>query len=319
MSINAEIDATVDAFVAELVTLVRAAALEHVRAALGVDPVEHAGARKPAPSPPGRRGGARATPVVARSSGNSSGAPRTSRSHELSLPASPPPARVEVPGHRGSPVVVPVSVRPAPAPPPPPVVVRRIPPKRTRAARTLPPPPPPPVGARSPDEIPAKNWVVVRRPARPHESSAPPVADAGAPAETSAAPPPPAPAPPSPPPPAAPATAPATTKLAKAGGTPATPVKAGGTPATPVKAGGTPATPVKAGGTPATPVKAGGTPATPVKAGGTPATPAEVGPAETRLASSEGPRSEGSVVGPVSAKPAPASRAPRSVRPRSQR
>ena len=113
MSINAEIDATVAAFVAELLTLVRAAALEHVRAALGPS-------QAPAPTPPGaararsagdrsRKAGHPAEGPRAFRDGHSaegptrarvparaparSSAPQTSRSSELKVSAT----RVEIP------------------------------------------------------------------------------------------------------------------------------------------------------------------------------------------------------------------------------
>jgi len=139
MSIDAQIDAAVTAFVAELTVLVGRAALESVRAAL-VGP---------------------ALPVPAK------GAALQRIPSRRSRPASAPPGAVDV----GSPP----SARPASPPPLPPVVVQRIPPKKPRRVGVRAAAAPPPVRASVPEPVSAKNWVVVRRPARGHGGSAPDV------------------------------------------------------------------------------------------------------------------------------------------------
>ena len=133
MSIAAEIDATVAAFVADLAAFVRRVAEETLQEALGeLEP----------PLPTDRR------------------ARTPSRPH----PARSPKA---VPGTAVS--AKPVAASP-PTPPEPPVAIRRILPKRRRVAKAA---PPLPIERRTSEPVPAKNWVVVRRPARARPEATP--------------------------------------------------------------------------------------------------------------------------------------------------
>ena len=161
MSIEAEIEAAVSAFVAELMDLVRMAAFESVRHALGSpgEPAERPARRRATNgAPPRSKADSReATRPQAPASLRPRGSgPPTVRSFQVE-----PTAKLPIPF--GKPVAAPAAPRFAPG-----VVVRRIPPKRRRDGRSAapppsPPPPPPPVEA-GPTE--PKKWVVVRRPAR---------------------------------------------------------------------------------------------------------------------------------------------------------
>jgi len=137
MKIRAEIEATVTAFVADLTELVREAALEIVREALGDLAISQPATRTP-PRPARPRRAPRAPAV----------------------PAPPPPSELAS------------RSLPAPAPPSPslPVVVRRFPPKKQRRASTKPIAPAPlavaPSALEQAPAKPAKSWVVARRPAR---------------------------------------------------------------------------------------------------------------------------------------------------------
>ena len=175
MSIEAEIEAAVSAFVAELRDLVRMAALESVRDALGSPEGPPPPRRKASPPRPprkvgdirgsGREGGRTPPPASLRPRGSG---PPTVRSFQVE-PGGLLPARGPIAFGKAKPE----------APPPvtfaPGVVVRHIPPKRRRDGRSAspPPPPPPPVLAETGPAEPAKKWVVVRRPAR--APSEPPV------------------------------------------------------------------------------------------------------------------------------------------------
>ena len=186
MSIEAEIDATVSAFVADLMDLVQTIALESVREALGgMQPRSPARTHgPPAPARPAPR-----APALSPSSTSSRSprnpparppSPAAASGARPSRPPSPPPStkpvvergfgggvRVVPPrAHASRATEAPVSQRPA-APPPPPVVVRVMPPQRRRGTtRKAAPPPPPPVETSPSGQTPAKKWVVVRRPAR---------------------------------------------------------------------------------------------------------------------------------------------------------
>jgi hypothetical protein len=127
--LDTQIAATVNAFVAELTELIRTAALERVRVALGL--------RAPAKSTPSRR-------------------------------ARPPRARPAQPS-RATAAALALAPLKLPTPPAPPVVVRRFPPKQRRRRAEKPTSPAAtisaaPAPAQAP--VPAKTWVVVRRSAR---------------------------------------------------------------------------------------------------------------------------------------------------------
>jgi hypothetical protein len=140
MSIAREIDATVAAFVVDLALLVRRVAEETVQ-----DALEELG----------------------RSS---------TTARRASTPRRPRPARAPKAAPATTSAKPPVFAKPVAAPPSsplaPPVAVRRIPPKRRRVAKAA-PPPPPPIEPRTSEPVPAKRWVVVRRPARPRHDVAP--------------------------------------------------------------------------------------------------------------------------------------------------
>ena len=179
MSIGAEIDATVDAFVKDLAALVRRVAEESLREALGE--LGH--------SPPtGQRAPTRGRSRPAR-------APKGAPAHQKPVAGSAEPAAATSgtnPTTTSRPVVpVPPKVAPAAASPPAvpatAVPVRRIPPKRRRAAKAT-PPAPPPVEASTSEPVPARAWVVVRRSARARPDAAPGAeATAGEPSPAQAA------------------------------------------------------------------------------------------------------------------------------------
>ncbi len=178
MSIEAEIEAAVSAFVADLMELVRTAALESVRVALRspgetlAPPARRRVAVAPPRSKPAERQAARApAPASLRPRGSG---PPTVRSFQVE-----PTGNFSIPF--GKPVATPAAPKLAPG-----VVVRRIPPKRRRDGRNAAPAPhpaPAPLVEAGPTE--PKKWVVVRRPARP---ASPDGAGTAAPVEAAAPP-----------------------------------------------------------------------------------------------------------------------------------
>lgn len=175
MSIEAEIDATVSAFVTDLMELVRRTALESVQEALSeleVPPTSRPAhvtrpARAPARAPAPPESTRTRPPVPAPSKG-----PRSQRSSTPPGSVRPLPVLAKAQPGAGA-----QAVPARPVPPVPPVVVRRLPPKRRRVARAAPPPPPPPTPVEAAEPQPAKRWVVVRRPAR--DRAEPPLIEAG--------------------------------------------------------------------------------------------------------------------------------------------
>jgi hypothetical protein len=167
MSIDTEIDTVVSTFVADLVDLVRRAALDAVRSALVAQPASQKRAR-----PPAARPAAAKPPSVEKPA-----APAPARDDKLLgfLPVlakkeeqQPKLAARGTMGPQAAPN--PASARPTQLP-----VPRRFPPKRTRTRNPKPKPaaPPPPVAeAAPPGESPARKWVVVRRKASDRPESA---------------------------------------------------------------------------------------------------------------------------------------------------
>jgi len=155
MSIQADIDATVAAFLSDLVDLVRRTALEAAQAVL----------EAPGGLAFGAASGPRLQPRPA-SKPRPRPAPRSAPAPVVAAPSAParPTLRSLKDSRRGRLITLP-STPPPPIEQPLPVVVRvpaKMPrkPRTPRAAST----PPPPVAAAEPQ--PARNWVVVRRPAR---------------------------------------------------------------------------------------------------------------------------------------------------------
>jgi hypothetical protein len=137
MQSDAEIDARVTVFVADLADLVRRLAMESVREAFASLVVAPLAKRH----------------VVRRRRRRRAGPSSTTTPATRAQPRAQPPAP------------------PAPPLPPPPVRVTRIPTKRRRADRAAPSASAPTPQAAAP--VPAKSWVAVRRPARAR-SPAPP-------------------------------------------------------------------------------------------------------------------------------------------------
>jgi hypothetical protein len=168
MSIQADIDATVAAFVSDVADLVRRIALESAQEVLGAQrgPLVTAAPRPHPVSKPSPKATPKPSPKATpkpspKPSPRSAPAPAVA-----SAPPAPPPRSLKDP-RRGRLITLPSSETP-PRPPveqPLPMVVK-VPAKQPRKPRTpkAASVPPPPVAAAEPQ--PARNWVVVRRPAR---------------------------------------------------------------------------------------------------------------------------------------------------------
>jgi hypothetical protein len=175
MSIQAEIDAVVGAFVEDLAELVRRAALEEIRRALGATAAESwSAAHEPRRAPAAAESRRARQPAAAEP---------TPRVVPPSTPEPTPPVRKLLsPNRRGRLIVVPSTSSQPPSQPRPEAPPPSAPPVEAAAPQPPKAPSTPPPESES---TPARKWVVVRRPARDRVATA---ANGGAPDSTDAPP-----------------------------------------------------------------------------------------------------------------------------------